>query len=457
MDNRRYARPTSRDTRRVDDALDVEPPGTEVEIVELSAPAPRRPPSPNTIWAAIIVVGLTGFGAGFAWPRDGSGDPAASGIPVAAESQPVTGQTPAASGGTPTPPPSVRPSPRPTRTPGPAEWRASDLAISTDTEIVDVVSLDGQFVMPVRTSDADGQSAYSLLVSLSGRTWTPTLVPPAIRYVQAGTVIDGRLWFIATVEGVAQTTFELISTDGRGDWQSLGPTEGLGIEEGGANLLARVADRWVVSTYRYDCCVEGPPVQDVRTSSDGVTWSIADVPADQAEGVHRSFSIDGTLGLLGMRNEEVNPTTFVLTSRDGRTWARSDFERDAVGQIYDVRCTDDVCIGFGTREKVGAYLPTIATSANGIDWVPVESDAIPELSNVTVIPGGFLGLDSRSTTAWVSSDGVDWHGVVVIPNDIGAHYVFRLATNQEYVAAIGAKDDGSTIVSWAGTLDTLGQ
>jgi hypothetical protein len=454
MDNRRYARPTSRDSRRIDDAIDVEPPGTEVEIVELSAPAPRRPPSPNTIWAAIVVVGLIGFAAGFAWPRDSSGDPAASGIPVAGASQPVTGQTPGASEGTPTGPPSARPSPRPTRTPGPAEWRPYDLNMSTDTEILDVVSFDGQFVMPVRTYDSDGQQAYSLLESMTGQAWTPTPVPAAIRELQAGAVIDGRLWFIARVEGVSQATFELISTDARGDWQSLGPTEGLGIESGGAVLLARVADRWIVSTYQYDTD-GGLERQDVRTSSDGVTWSNADVPKDPEEGMHGSFSIDGTLGLLGVTNDDTDPSSFVLTTRDGKQWTRADLEPETNGHIYDVRCTEVVCLGLGTREEVGAYLPTIATSSNGTDWVPVESDDLPELSTVTVVPGGFLGLDGRSRTAWVSSDGIDWQGVVVIPDDTGAHYVFRLAANQEFVAAIGARDGGSSLVSWAGTLDAL--
>ena len=456
MDNRRYARPSTRDNRRSDEEIiDVEPPGNEVELVELSSPTPRRPPSPGTIWTAIALVGVIGFAAGFAWPRGGSGAPGPSGIPVAAESQPVTGETPSPSGENATRPPSERPSPRPTRTPAPSEWLAYETDLTNDSEILELVSFDGQFVIPVRTYTPDGMQTYHLLTSMSGRSWSSGFVPPAIQELQAPALIDGRLWFVARVVGVASTTIELISTDGRGDWQSLGPTKGLGLDNGGVTVLARAGDRWLASVYQYDPdSEEGIPLQDVRTSSDGVTWSIAEVPVSASEALNRAFTIDGTLGFIGMSNNEADPPSFVVATRDGRKWTRTDLPATA-GQLYDVRCTLTACVAFGGRQEVGVFLPTMATSTNGIDWAVSTSDELPELSSLTVTSVGFLGLDSRATTALLSTDGLTWQNIEVIPEDTGGHYAFRIAANGEYVAAIGARESSQAIVSWAGTLDTL--
>jgi hypothetical protein len=454
MDNRRYARPSTRDNRRSDEEIiDVEPPGHEVEVVELSSPTPRKPPSPGTIWTAIALVGVIGFAAGFAWPRGGSGSPGQSGVPVAAESQPAASESPP-SGEAPSRAPSDRPSPRPTRTPGPAEWLAYDLDVPNDSEILDLVSFDGQFVMPVRTYTPDGQLTFRLFESMSGRSWSAASVPPAIQDLQAPTLIDGRLWFLASVVGIAEPTFELISTDGRGEWQSLGPTKGLGMEDGGILALARVGDRWIVSTYRYDCCDGGAARQDIRTSSDGVTWSIAEVPAAESDAFSRSFTIDGSLGLIGMSTEDPNPMSFLITTRDGRKWSRVGLPEEA-GQLFEVRCSVDICVALGSRQDVGVSLPTMATSTNGTDWTVATGDRLPELSSLTVTPFGFLGLDNRSTTAWLSSDGLAWRDVVVIPEDTDGHYAFRVAANGEYVAAIGARESSTSYVSWAGTLDTL--
>ncbi|HUQ43327.1 MAG TPA: hypothetical protein VM451_02795 [Candidatus Limnocylindria bacterium] len=453
MDNRRYARPTSRDTRRATDSSDpAEPRGDDVELVELTAPSrdPRQL-APGTIWLAIVLVGLIGFGAGFAVSRGTPAEPSSTMPPVAAASNEPTG-SPAIASIAAGPTPRVAPTPEPTRSPGPTEWVPYAMNLTTDTELMDLWTLDGQFVLPAKTYGPEGAASYVLLESTTGRTWVPTFVPTAIQELQAGNLIDGRLWFIARVEGVANSTVELVSTDGRGDWQTLGPSDGLDLDNGGATVLARASDRWVVSTWSYPCCGgEGDVALEIRTSPDGVHWSTSEAPASGQESIYASFTLGGTLGLAGVKGGDVEPSSFFLTTRNGKAWTRTDLPFETVGQIFDTACSETLCVGIGSRQELGVYLPTMVTWSKGSDWVLADGEGLPSLARITTTPFGFVGLDERATTAWLSSDGIEWHDVDVIV-EAGGHYPFQLAVNDEYVAAVGVRDMGSTYISWAGNL-----
>jgi hypothetical protein len=466
MDNRRYARPQSRDTRRPtgsagDDTPIEEIGAPEVELVELSPPREQRRYPANNVGLAILIVAMLAFGAGLAWPRGGSVAPGPSGGTAIG-----AGQTPGAQATVPASPvPPSGPSgtvggaaPIPTSSPAPGEWLAYDLNLPGQTDPLGFWVVQNWFVLGTRQFVDNKGPLPSLLASTTGRVWRPITVPPAIAELQAGTVIDGRLWFIASVTAVAGSSYQLVSVTPSGDWTSMGPAQGLDIQTDMITALGHVADRWVAATYQYNPTSEGGGViQELRSSSDGKHWTRQKLPDGAGAGIVSTFKLGDTLGLVWLDPNTESSAPLVFTTQDGERWTRSELTDGLIGGVGQVACSETRCAAYGYHDVGGVYLPMVSTSTDGIDWALTERDALPDLLNVVAMPDGFIALDTGGRRVWLSADGIEWRSVDVLP--VGAQSFGMLATNSDYVASIGARepptDLGYQYVAWAGELDDL--
>jgi hypothetical protein len=314
------------------------------------------------------------------------------------------------------------------------------------------------FVLGTRQYVDNGPPVQTLLLSTTGRTWRPLPAPPAIQDLQAGTVIDGDLWFVASVTAVSSATNQIVSVTPSGEWTSLGPAKGLEMENGGIYGLDRVAGRWVATTYRYDPASEsGDAIREVRTSKDGVHWSVEELPGGGESGIVSSFRIGNTLGLIWTDPKRQISAPLVFTSEDGDHWSRSELTSGLPMAVAEVACSQHRCVAYGQRLESGVVLSTVATSNDGTDWEVADIAGLPDLVSVRGMADGFIALDLSGVRVWLSPDGIEWRSVAVLPPNVQPFGL--LATNSDYVTSIGASEqpteDGYTYVAWAGELDDL--
>jgi hypothetical protein len=351
------------------------------------------------------------------------------------------------------PAPSAGRTPAPVQTFRPGEWRQVKLPQSGGIlEVQGMWSVGGQFMVLAFENMGDGPGRLVLLSSTTGRNWTSHYPPSAIVELQAAAVIDDGLWFVARVAGVTTTTWELVGTTTGDEWQSFGATDGLGDDSAGTGLLARQGERWLAWTWRY-LPNDEYGTQELRTSADGAGWKVAPLPIDDKMAAVSSFRIGGTLGVLAGDYRTDTPRIGILTTQDGKSWATAELSDELEQGLGNIVCATDLCIGHGQRYIDGVYLPLLATSPDGLSWT-LASGSMPELTAISAVPGGFLGMGAQQGTAWSSSNGLEWERHVVLPED-GSTYVYTVAVNGDAVLGLGSSE-GPLPNFWLGSLAELG-
>lgn len=373
-------------------------------------------------------------------------------IGLASDQPPTTKAPPSAR--TAAPRPSISPTPGPTAVP-PWAWARSEL-------------LPGAGVLPLNAwgvgarvlalADSNGRWTFATLEP--GRSWQEVPAPRAIDMFGGGVVVDDRLWFMASVTGVAakDATWQLVSTRDAATWDSQGPANDFGPADGVA-LLGRVAGSWVVLVWRYiDGAGEGAGEYLLRWSRDGISWADADLPdlpADTTFG--RAGTMSGTMFVLGQADGPNTAEHVLLASNDGRTWRRTGIP-GTLDWPYDLACNERICALTGFRfESLDVPLAWLTTDGN--QWTEASTKLPTDvghdgINRLVPTESGFLGL-AEDRLAWLSTnDGANWRMLEVIPADWERALV-GLAVAGDVVIAFDAEPGREPIGVWRGSLSRM--
>jgi hypothetical protein len=341
---------------------------------------------------------------------------------------------------------------RPTPSPSPVAgaWLRRDFPTDGNVAAEDLWSVDGSFVM---LADTDGHSVF--LSSSDGRSWNPWAPSPAIVSYWAGTVIDGDLWFVATVAGVTSTHFELVQTKDGGSMQSLGVAKGAAPDWIG--FLDRVNGTWVMTHGQYLPDGEGAGREDFEVSDDGVHWTT--IAPDGLRGL--LYRHAGHLGRkLVVIADRAGPETgrISLVSTDGRSWRSAAFPGGvaASGAILDMACTTTACVAVGTGTQGLVDLPIVVVTTDGLHWTEIPSEvtrgtATTLMQAVVATDRGFVAVGGGE--GWLSADGSQWQNFLVMPVNSGQ--VSLLAARGDRLLAFGV-DGAGVPATWLGSLSAIG-
>jgi hypothetical protein len=435
-----------------------------VELVELRQVGPRGRGVGRKAFVALTAVGVVVIAVLLA-----NGRPA---HPTPSPSAPLIGLAttqPTLSVATPTTRPSqfrstpAPPTAEPTAPP-PWQWTRSDFLPDLNPSLEGTWAVNGRVLSLIRRIDANGDLETWSLASLGeSNAWEVLPAPPAIIGLSAGTVIDGRLWFFAQVGGVtaADTTWRLVSTADGASWESLGAADGLPPFDG-ASLLARTNGTWVIVTEGNQGV--GASNAAISWSADGQHWKAADVPQLRANvGFTQMASIGGAVVILGFDFDSPEATTWiVLRSTDGRTWRQSSFKSPLSRSPRDLACGDHVClITLEPFDLISSTQQALMMSADGDSWAEVDSnvpytsaDSIIRL--VTPTATGFIAMTGYSGQALLSTDGVAWRTLDVLPPG-APDLISELAIAGDVVVAMAPRQSSEEPNRfWVGSLATMG-
>jgi hypothetical protein len=455
------------DNRRASDARETRPKpelGTEtvpVELVELQPVGlSGRGLRPNA-FLAIALIGIVAFAAIVGKTLIPAPSPT---TPVIALASP----SPAASAGTPTigpttfKPTAAPPTPRPTSPPA-WQWKRSDFLPELNPSVEGVWGVNGRILALISRYDPDvDRASWSIARLTEPNEWELLAAPSAIDQFFAGTVVDDRLWFFARVGGItaADTTWRLVSTADGETWESLGNADGLPPFDG-ASILARTGDSWVIVTSRDGG--EGASNAAISWSADGRHWTPADVPELRANvGYRQAASMGDTAVLLGFEFDDPEfADSFVLRSTDGRTWQRSGLDPPSSGSPRELACNGRLCIITLEPPSDLSTGQTLMESADGDHWVEVVVE-VPYNGPDSVIgrlettPTGFIALSGSPAKALLSTDGISWRAVEVLPPD-ARDYISELALAGDRIVGLvpwQSSDEPNRI--WVGSLAAMG-
>jgi hypothetical protein len=393
--------------------------GSETKIVKLTdiQPAGGLGGGMNPAFlVATVAVAVISFALGAGLPRaTPTPSPSAPSIALAS-SNPTPLPSP-----TPTEAPSTPPTPRPTTPPAWAWTRHVLLptdAISLNETgawgIGNLILVLAQRVFP------NGATAGGLSMARfePGRDWHLLPVPQAIEALYAGTVIDGKLWFVARVGGITEATWQLVSTTDGESFDTSGPTIGLGPLDG-VSFLGRVGGRWVAAAYNETGAGDGATAFTLRSSEDGVLWEDATVPAFDAALTIRAGASNGKLAIaIGFAGDQSPGNAFALRTVDGQTWEGSTFNVPLLDPTA-AACWGSTCTVSGFLYDTEAP-PVAWSTADGRTWTASSSATRPGIeyrgiNHLIPYDGGILAMPSDGAWAFVSKDGVAWRAIAVLP------------------------------------------
>ena len=429
-----------------------------VEVVDLG-PVERRRSSRSVRLGLLIVAGAAVLGAMALFPP-GSKPTATPGPSAAAvAASPIPSSTPRATSRlTPTPtPPFFPPSFGPTPTPLPNAWVRSEVTIDRPMSPMGIWGVGDRFVGLATLDTGDyTNDAWVGLMSENGSDWQLTQVPPAIQDFLSWVMIGDRLWSFARVDGIAESTLQLVSTASGEEWDTLGAMADFGDATNGIAVLARIDGTWLASPWGIGES-EGQVIRaNLLRSTDGIHWSPVELP-DAVPGMTftMTYTIGETLALLGAVPQccDGGGPMMEYTTTDGEHWNVADLPDALARSIGSIACSTSRCIATGYHEVVGVWLPQLYARQEAGDWTLLEVDPLPELNTLAAYPDGFVAMDSEPGWAWVSTDGTDWRRVQVMARD-EASSVYALAINDRMVLGMTDSPAGGLAV-WHGDLEAL--
>lgn len=304
---------------------------------------------------------------------------------------------------------------------------------------------------------AGGDGRYAFLSSVDGRTWDVWSPSRAVFNYQAGTVIEGELWFVAGIAGVTDSHFELVHTKTGSSWETLGAANGPAPDWVG--ILGRVGGTWVMSHGQYvpDGMGDGGR-EELRISDDGVLWTTID-----PDGLGRlSYFLSDRFGQrLVVIAERSAPDTGIvaLVTTDGRAWQSAPFPDTTGAGVIDVACGATACVAVGTAMPHGFDIPMAWVTNNGLDWMEVPAEmtagtATTLMQAVVATDRGFLAVGGGGGDAWLSDDGERWRNVVVMAAD-SAGAIYLLASKGDLILGLG-EDHAGREATWLGSLSGMG-
>jgi hypothetical protein len=403
----------------------------------------------------VTIVGIIAFALGGSLGKGPTPSPT---VVDAAAASPTTGPSLAIT-------PSLRPrytmnlpTTPPTPTPAPTfpwTWARSEFGGELGSLFRGVWGVDDR-VLLLRGIPNDFDDSFDWQVSSLDEVgaWQSFPAPTAIHELSGGTVIDGRLWFVAKVGGVTEddASWQLVSVSRGLDWDSLGPAEGLG-PVGFASFIGRVGGTWVTNVWGY----EGSGSR-LLWSGGGRNWHFATLPEFTGDlELWDAASLGNRMLILGreVRSPE-DVETFVLTSTDGRTWARTSFGIPNGHWVLELACSSATCVAPVLPQEEDGTRRKVLVSTDGLDWSGVTID-LPMLDPgetiQTVRPTGrsFLAMAGNSGFALESPDGRDWTAVPVMPAD-RIEWMTDLAVAGDLVVGYAESQDSSPAMIWLGSL-----
>lgn len=464
MDNR-AGRRDSRPERYVSEV------GTDtvpVKLVELQSVGSRKRSSMPLFLVSLVVVGLVAFalGGSMATPPP---QPSASTAPVAIASPSTAAASPIASASrapSRSPRPTIDVTPPPT--PAPWAWSRDDLPGNSlyplgiwqvgSRLLVQLVNWNGpEAGVPLLFGSWTEQEGWQLNVPGSAVVW-----------LAGGTVVDGRLWFLAGVGGVSQNdmTYQLVSTVDGNDWEALGKVKGLDRIDGLA-FLRRFNGLWVAGMYHSEgrCCDGGGQAIDIFSSTDGVHWTKAALPELGGTIAElRAATFRGALVVEASVGSFSGFSGALLRSTDGTTWRRIDIPNSSSEDApTGFACNADRCVVSTARLFCSCpdVTATAFTWAGGDRWstsdMRVEDSSVDDdsIRSLTAFDGGFIAVAGASGDAIVSSDGEAWTAMRVMPLGV-SEAINGIVIRDDAIYAIGETFDSSPAGFWTGSLSALG-
>jgi hypothetical protein len=364
--------------------------------------------------------------------------------------------------------PSHAPSPSPPTEPttGVGAWERIDYSFPFPVILWDLWTVDDHFVAIAERDTAD-DPGYVFLSSENARDWHAASAPSdfAEIYYRTGTVVDGRLWFIARVHGEPNDTRQLVSTETGDTWERLGPARRLGARDG-SSFLIKVGDRWFAAPRRETPSEPFAIVdQDIRTSGDGVEWSVVDAPRF---GVMTQYTWVGRIGeevlVSGVWHGDEVHERFFMTSTTGRTWSAADLQPARYTSPGEFACSPTTCVLVGSiTDDDGNYdHPFAWHSDDGLTWAaaepkppfPPERVSVP-MGEVVWTGSEFVAVGGDGGDAWLSVDGVSWRYVEVIARE-AAEPIQALGVVGDRIVGLYEPGDSSGRLSiWVGSLAAM--
>ncbi len=363
-------------------------------------------------------------------------------------------------------PPTATPT-APAATLGPAAWERTEYQFGAPTEVWNVWAVGDRFVVYAEREGPDGPVVV-FLSATTGRDWHAVTAPDDLEeiYFRTGTVVDGRLWFVARVRGSGSDTRRLVSTTTGDDWEMLEPARGLGASDG-ASFLTRVGNRWFAGPRRETPSEPFPVIdQDIRVSDDGVHWSEVDAPRFGSFTLYHDVEVVGAQVLVSATwYEDEEQQSFFMTSHSGAAWQSADFPPRTNASSGGFACSPMTCVMVGSISAGDGELelPFAWASKDGLRWT--EVDPTPEFpAGRTNVPMGdvvwtgsaFLATGgNQGGDAWLSDDGAAWRFVQVMPMDTDEPIQSVAVVGDRIIGLYGDGAASGRLAIWIGSLAAM--
>jgi len=259
--------------------------------------------------------------------------------------------------------------------------------------------------------------------TLSGASWTEKTASAAwsTRRGHASVVFDNKMWVIGGWNGTQFFNGVYSSLDGI-NWVTVLPNGHGGTEQWSQRSNTRVVvfdnKMWLVGGRT------GPAyLNDVYSSTDGVTWALATSNAGWDLRVSNTLVVfDNKMWVIGGLDSSMVYRNDVWSSSDGISWVEETPSANW-GSRYE-----HVSVVFDNKMWViggyaGTYIPDVWCSGDGINWSEVADgcDFRPfspvglVANNKIFLLGGSSAEDSgdASNDIWYSEDGESWSKILV--------------------------------------------
>ena len=398
-------------------------------------------------------MGVMGFALGSAMGGRTASSPVASVVASAIPSFVVdaTPSTPASHGAS--PPPSLGP----ISTPLPRwAWTRTELLAGDPLNVLGIWSVGNQILVLGDESTNGGAPDWTVAVLEPGRAWRQWSAPGAIERITGASVVGDRLWFFARVNGLVtgDIPWRLVGTGDGESWEALEPATGLE-EVDTVQFVGRSGDTWVAAIWPFETDTGVQP--RLIYSEDGVGWTDAVVPAlGGVLSFDRIAALGDTLIVTATAGTEPETHQAILTSTDGITWEQATLPA-TLDLPYALACSSTLCILTGF-EYDAPSMPVAWRSSDGRTWLEsMTSMSGFDHSGIVYLVStrdGFLGIEEYPRVAWLSSpDGITWQSFDVMPFDSPDQLIGIGAAGDTTVLLAGAPEGGA--VTWRGNLSSL--
>jgi parallel beta-helix repeat protein len=254
--------------------------------------------------------------------------------------------------------------------------------------------------------------------SSDGVTWTQATASAAFsaRAYHTSVVFNGKMWVIGGYDVNGETNDVWSSSDGV-TWTQANASAAFPPRNGHTSVVFN-NQMWVIGGEN-----DTGYFNDVWSSSDGVTWTQATASAAfSARTGHTSVVFNNQLWVIGGYGnvgEGAAPLNDVWSSSDGVTWTQvtdsaAFLPRDShTSVVFNNQMW--VIGGYGNVGEGGAPLNDVWSSSNGVTWTqatssaafpPRDSHTSVDFNNQMWVIGGYRYSDTNDV--WSSSDGVTW-------------------------------------------------